>query len=166
LRSKAVYVGIGSNLGDREDNIRRALAALREPGIQVLRHSAIYETAPMIVTNQPWFLNLVVEAKTALFPLQLLHFLKAVEKSLGRKRGISKGPRKIDLDVLLYGRSVIDTPEFTIPHPGMAERRFVLEPLAELAPALRHPLTRQTIRQMLQAESVQGQVTRLWKAGL
>jgi 2-amino-4-hydroxy-6-hydroxymethyldihydropteridine diphosphokinase len=120
-----------------------------------MRRSHVYETEPQDVRDQPWFLNLVIAAETDLFPKQLLARVLKIEQQLGRKRIKPKGPRTIDIDILLYGDSVIDTEELTVPHPRMAERRFVLEPLAELAPDLRHPATRRSMRELLAATSAQ-----------
>jgi len=155
MPQKTVYLALGSNLGDREANLEKAIQALESPALTVIRQSSIYETAPMLLEDQPWFLNQVIEAKTALFPRQLLHYAKDIERSLGRKRAVAKGPRIIDIDLLLYGRSVIKSEELTIPHPGMAERRFVLEPLAELSPKLRHPVLKSTIAELLAATKQQ-----------
>ncbi|MGE5569403.1 MAG: 2-amino-4-hydroxy-6-hydroxymethyldihydropteridine diphosphokinase [Rhodospirillales bacterium] len=146
---KTVYLSLGSNLGDRERNLREAIRMLGEAGVRVLRISSLYETEPVDLRDQPWFLNLVLEAETELFPKQLLARIRKIELDLGRKRLRPKGPRTADIDILLYGDFVIDTEELTVPHPRMAERRFVLEPLAELAPELRHPVTRRTIRELL-----------------
>ena len=118
-------------------------------GISVLRESPIYETEPVGYTAQRWFLNMVVEAETALFPMQLLTRAGKIERTLGRVRTIPNGPRTIDIDILLYGTAVVRTPRLDIPHPRMHERRFVLVPLADLAPDLRHPVSRKTVRQML-----------------
>lgn len=152
---KTVYLSLGSNLGSREGNLEQAIALLAAPGLTVLRRSHIYETEPRHVRDQPWFLNLVVAAETDLFPKQLLARIRKVEQQLGRKRIQPMGPRTIDIDIVLYGQSVIDTAELVVPHPRMAERRFVLEPLAELAPDLRHPVTRRTVREMLAAVATQ-----------
>lgn len=141
-----VYLSLGSNLGDREANLRAAIEHL-----PVLRVSPIYETEPVDYTDQPWFLNLVAEIETDLSPLELLATTSRIEKELGRVRDIPKGPRTIDIDILLCGDAVVDEPHLQIPHPRMAERRFVLAPLADLAPNLKHPLTHQTIREMLAA---------------
>ncbi len=146
---KTVYLSLGSNVGDRARNLWEAIARLEEAGIRIRRVSSIYETEPQEVRDQPWFLNLVAEAETELLPKQLLARTQKIELDLGRKRSRLKGPRTIDIDILLYGNSVIRTPELTVPHPRMSERRFVLEPLAELAPELRHPVSRRTARDLL-----------------
>jgi 2-amino-4-hydroxy-6-hydroxymethyldihydropteridine diphosphokinase len=146
---KTVYLALGSNLGDREGHLSRARERLAAAGLRLLRESALYETEPLDFPAHPWFLNQVVEAETSLFPRQLLSALQRIERELGRKRGVPKGPRTIDLDILLFGEAVVATSELEIPHPRLTERRFVLEPLAELAPDLRHPLTRQSVREML-----------------
>jgi 2-amino-4-hydroxy-6-hydroxymethyldihydropteridine diphosphokinase len=152
---KTVYLGLGSNVGDRERNLATALAQLAAPDLRVLRVSSTYETEPVDYTDQRWFLNLVAEAETDLFPMQLLARIVKIERAMGRVRTVSKGPRTLDIDILLYGRAVIRGARLEIPHPRMGERRFVLAPLAELAPGLRHPLTRKTIREMLEAAPVQ-----------
>jgi len=135
------YLGLGSNLGDREANLGLALENLEAAGIEMTRRSHIYETEPRDLPDQPWFLNLVVEIATELSAAELLARIQAIESKLGRQRTLPKGPRIIDIDILFYGDSVLDTRELVIPHPRLAERRFVLEPLAELAPMLRHPVT-------------------------
>lgn len=149
--SALVYLSLGSNLGDRAASLERAVATLAGAQVRVLRRSAIYETEPVDVVEQPWFLNLVVEAETPLPPLDLLRALQAIEQGMGRVHTTPRGPRVIDLDILLYGASMISTPELEIPHPRMAERRFVLVPLAELAPKLRHSSLGATIAELLAA---------------
>jgi 2-amino-4-hydroxy-6-hydroxymethyldihydropteridine diphosphokinase len=134
-----VYLSLGSNVGNREDHLRQAIAALPPSGIQVKRVSSIYETEPVDYLDQPWFLNCVVEAETDLEPPALLEALRSIESQLGSQKEFAKGPRKIDLDILLYGNETIATPELEVPHPRMLRRRFVLTPLAELAPNLKHP---------------------------
>jgi len=146
---KTVYLALGSNIGDRECNLRAAIESMTSAGLSVLRESPIYETEPVGYTAQRWFLNMVVEAETALFPMQLLTRTGKIERALGRVRIIPNGPRTIDIDILLYGTAVVRTPRLEIPHPRMHERRFVLAPLADLAPDLRHPVSRKTVRQML-----------------
>ncbi len=156
---KRVYLSLGSNLGGRESALRKAVAALGPAGIRVLRVSSVYESEPVDVRDQPWFLNLVVEAETGLSPEELLARTQRVEREMGRVRTRPKGPRAIDIDILFYGDSVIDSTELTVPHPRMPGRRFVLEPLAELAPELRHPVTGAAVSEML--AKVKGQaVTR------
>jgi 2-amino-4-hydroxy-6-hydroxymethyldihydropteridine diphosphokinase len=155
---KKAYLSLGSNIGDREQNLRRAAGLLACGELRILRRSSVYETEPRDLRNQPWFLNAVLEAETTLFPLQLLHRALKVEKEMGRRRTVSKGPRSIDIDILLYANFVISTAGLTVPHPRMEERRFVLDPLAELAPDLRHPISRKTMRELLAATA--GQIVR------
>jgi len=144
-----VYLSLGSNIGEREDNLRRALALLRASGVEVRRLSSMWETEPQELARQRWFINLIAEIETALFPRQLLHLTGRIEKEMGRRRLTPKGPRIIDIDIVLFGNFVIHVAELEIPHPRMAERRFVLAPLAELAPDLKHPVTRATVSEML-----------------
>ncbi len=153
---KTAYLGLGSNLGNREANLRQALDRMESEGIRVVRRSSIYETEPRDLPDQPWFLNAAVEVETDLFPLQLLARLQNIEREMGRRRVTPKGPRNIDIDVLFYGRSVIATADFQVPHPRIAQRRFVLEPLAEIAPEFRHPMTGKTAREMLASLEPQG----------
>lgn len=152
---KIVYIALGSNVGDRAANLRQARQQIAASDLRVLRESSIYETAPRDVEDQPWFLNQVIECETDLFPRQLLARLQKIERAIGRKRRIAKGPREIDLDILFYGDAVVKAPELEIPHPRLAERRFVLEPLAELVPDKKHPGTRRTMREMLAAVTSQ-----------
>jgi 2-amino-4-hydroxy-6-hydroxymethyldihydropteridine diphosphokinase len=135
--------------------LRLARERIEAPDLRVLRASSVYETAPRDVEDQPWFLNQVVECETDLFPRQLLARLKKIERAMGRKGTMAKGPREIDLDILLFGDAVVKTPELEIPHPRLTERRFVLEPLAELAPEKRHPGTRRTMKELLGAVASQ-----------
>ena len=148
---KTVYLSLGANVGDREKNLASALEQLAAPDLRILRVSSIYETEPVGFTAQRWFLNLVAEAETDLFPMQLLSRISRIEKSLGRLRGVPNGPRTLDIDILLYGRAIVRGARLEIPHPRMSERRFVLLPLAELAPDLRHPVLHKTIRALLDA---------------
>jgi|SRR5437879_2398681 len=144
-----VYLSLGSNLGDRAKNLRDAIAALRKAGIDVKRISSTYETEPVDYLDQPWFVNVALEADTELAPTALLRALRGIETQMGSKKLIAKGPRLIDMDVLLYGNKVIDTPELQIPHPRMHLRRFVLKPLAEIAPIMRHPVLGLSVSEML-----------------
>jgi 2-amino-4-hydroxy-6-hydroxymethyldihydropteridine diphosphokinase len=146
---KRVYLGLGSNMGDREAAIESALNALNTPDLRLLRKSSLYETEPIGFKDQAWFLNMAAEFETDLFPRQLLHRMQKVELGMGRVRSVRNGPRTIDIDVLLYGNSVIKTEELEIPHPRYRERRFTLAPMAELSPNLRDPVTKQTMSEML-----------------
>jgi len=148
---KTIYLSLGSNIGDREANLRAAIERLPASNLRLLRQSPVYETEPVGCTDHRWFLNLVVEAETSLFPLQLLARTGKIERELGRVRSVPNGPRTIDIDILLYGNAVVRSPRLEIPHPRMSERRFVLAPLADLAPGLRHPLTHRTVLQLLEA---------------
>lgn len=146
---KTIYLSLGSNLNDRQENLARARTLLESPDLKITRASSIYETEPRDLPDQPWFLNQVLEAQTTLFPRQLLARTQNIEREIGRKPTTPKGPRVIDIDILLFGDSMVRTAGLEIPHPRLAERRFVLEPLAELAPDLRHPVTKKTIRDLL-----------------
>jgi 2-amino-4-hydroxy-6-hydroxymethyldihydropteridine diphosphokinase len=146
---KTVYLSMGSNLGDRPKNLREAIAALPKAGVNVKRVSSIYETEPVDYLDQPWFLNIAVEAETPLTPATLLQTLRGIETQMGSKKQIAKGPRLIDMDILLFGNEVIDTPDLQIPHPRMQLRRFVLQPLSEIAPNVRHPQSGLTVSELL-----------------
>jgi 2-amino-4-hydroxy-6-hydroxymethyldihydropteridine diphosphokinase len=149
--SQIVYLSLGSNLGDRAAFLERAIDALGAAGVRVLRRSAIYETEPVDAPAQGWFLNIVVETETTLAPQALLAALLGIERSLGRERIVPRGPRTIDIDILMYGSSVVREAGLAIPHPSMSARRFVLVPLAQLAPGLRHPVLGGTIAELLAA---------------
>jgi len=148
---KLVYLSLGSNVGDRQAHLQAALDRLAVPELRILRVSPTYETEPLEYTAQGWFLNLVAEAEGDLSPSRLLGRIQTIERALGRIRTVPKGPRTIDIDILLFGNAVVRTARLEIPHPRMAERRFVLAPLADLAPDLRHPVTQRTVREMLDA---------------
>jgi len=145
-----VYLALGSNLGDRQANLRRALNLL-SPAVTFAGLSPVYDTAPVGIPSQPRFLNMVARGKTALTPPALLTLAKSIEKQMGRKPGPPNSPRPLDIDILFYGDSVIGTPSLTVPHPRIAERAFVLAPLADIAPALKHPVAGKTARQSLEA---------------
>jgi 2-amino-4-hydroxy-6-hydroxymethyldihydropteridine diphosphokinase len=142
-----VYLSLGSNVGDREAQLREAQTRLGEAG-KIVAVSSLYETEPVDFTGQPWFLNCVVAFETEQTPEELMSSILRIEREMGRRRLQKKGPRTIDIDILLFGDDVVDSPEVTIPHPAMHLRRFVLEPLAEIAPSAIHPVFQKTIRQL------------------
>ena len=144
------YLSLGSNIGDREAALREAIQRLAAIG-RVALVSSIYETEPVEVPDQPWFLNCAVALETEKTPEQLLSEILSIEEEMGRRRVQEKGPRNIDADILLYGDAVVESPSLTIPHPAMQQRRFVLEPLAEIAPEARNPLSGKSVREMLEA---------------
>ena len=143
------YIALGSNLGDKEANLRRALELLIERGVEIVKTSTFISTEPYGVTDQPTFLNGVCEVRTSLEPLALLHILLAIEQEMGRVRLRHWGERNIDLDLLLYEDVVMDTPQLKLPHPDMQNRDFVLLPLAEIAPELVHPTLQKTISELV-----------------
>ncbi len=147
---KIVYLSLGSNLDDRGANLRTAIAQLSGLG-QTVAVSSFYETEPVEMTAQPWFLNCAVKLDTEKMPRQLIAGILAIEQGMGRQRKQKKGPRVIDIDILLFGSSIIEIPPLTVPHAKMHERRFVLEPLAEIAPEARHPVFRRTVRELRDA---------------
>ncbi len=148
--TEAAYLSLGSNLGDRAANLRAAVAQLGAAG-RLLAVSAIYETEPVDVPDQPWFLNCVVAIETDKTPRELLKVVLRVEAAMGRLRTRDKGERNIDIDVVLFGDCVVDEPGLKIPHPAMHLRRFVLEPLIEIAPEVRHPGLGKTARELVAA---------------
>jgi 2-amino-4-hydroxy-6-hydroxymethyldihydropteridine diphosphokinase len=157
---KLIYLSLGSNLGDRAANLQRAVELLS--GVRILRRSSVYETEPVDVLEQPWFLNCVVEAETWLAPRQLLEELQTIERALGSSKPIRRGPRIIDVDILFCGSEVVREPGLEIPHPRLTERRFVLVPLVEVAPDLRHPVLHRTAMELLRATPDQSEV-RIWR---
>jgi 2-amino-4-hydroxy-6-hydroxymethyldihydropteridine diphosphokinase len=150
MNSKPVtaYIGLGSNLGDRRENLVQALDLLA-PGMKILERSSIYDTAPQENPDQPRFLNMVARVATTLEPEQVLALAKSIEAKMGRTTTRPNSPRPIDIDIIFYGNHVCHSPSLVIPHPAIARRAFVLVPLAEIAPRLKHPVTKQTISDML-----------------
>lgn len=146
---KTVYIALGTNIGEREENLRAALHHLPDVGVHIRRVSSVYETEPLDYLDQDWFLNAALEGATELDALDLLRALRLIESRMGSHKTIPKGPRLIDLDILLYGNETLDTPELQVPHPRMLERRFVLVPLVEIAPTLRHPTWPAGVTQLL-----------------
>jgi 2-amino-4-hydroxy-6-hydroxymethyldihydropteridine diphosphokinase len=137
--SEIIFLSLGSNVGDRKENLHAAIVALAGAGITVKRVSSIYETEPVDYLDQPWFLNCVVEGQTSTPAIPLLRKLRALEQRMGSQKLVARGPRLLDIDILLYGQQTIDAPELQVPHPRMLSRRFVLKPLAEISPDLKHP---------------------------
>jgi 2-amino-4-hydroxy-6-hydroxymethyldihydropteridine diphosphokinase len=147
---KRVYLSLGSNLGDRAAHLNAGIDRMNTLG-KVLAVSSFYETEPVELTAQPWFLNCAVELDTEKMPKQLLAAILNIEKEMGRQRVQEKGPRTLDVDLLLFGNSIIKMKGLTIPHSAMHQRRFVLEPLAEIAPEARHPVFKRSIRELRDA---------------
>lgn len=145
-----VYLGIGSNLGNREENCLKAIKLLEERGISVRKVSSLYETEPWGVNDQPNFVNMASECETDLHPEELLRVIKDIEVEIGRRETFKWGPRVIDIDILLYDDLVYDSPHLKIPHPLMSKRDFVLRPLSEIGPNKIHPLLKKTIRELQQ----------------
>jgi 2-amino-4-hydroxy-6-hydroxymethyldihydropteridine diphosphokinase len=143
-----VYLSLGSNVGDREVQLREAEQRLSKLG-RVIAISSFYETEPVEFTEQPWFLNCAVKLETSLTAEELMAAIFGIEEDMGRRRVQDKGPRSIDIDILLFANAIVESSEVTIPHPAMHQRRFVLEPLAEIAPEALHPLLKKTIRELL-----------------
>jgi 2-amino-4-hydroxy-6-hydroxymethyldihydropteridine diphosphokinase len=155
-----VFLSLGSNIGDRAANLHAAIAALLSAGVRVSRVSAFYETEPVDYLQQAWFLNCVVEGESDLPAATLLKNLRGIETRMGSKKVIAKGPRILDIDILLYGDETIATPELQVPHPRMSQRRFVLVPLAEIAPDLRHPSWHASAKELLAATADRSEVRR------
>jgi 2-amino-4-hydroxy-6-hydroxymethyldihydropteridine diphosphokinase len=147
-KKHVTYLALGTNLGHREENLREALQKL-PPEVEISAVSRLYETVPAYVLDQPAFLNIAVKGQTALSPTDLLVYLKQIETQIGREKTIRYGPRKIDLDIIFYDDLILNTPDLAIPHPRMAERGFVLRPLADIAADFVHPVLKQTVAELV-----------------
>jgi 2-amino-4-hydroxy-6-hydroxymethyldihydropteridine diphosphokinase len=159
---QTVHLSLGSNLGERESNIARAIAEMNPHGVRVRRSSVLYETEPVDFLDQPWFLNCALEAETSLSPEQLMDAMLQIERDLGRERLIPRGPRLIDIDILFYGSCVVHRPGLEIPHPRLVARRFVLAPMNEIAPEFRDPVSNKTMAELLALTGDRSEV-RPWK---
>ena len=158
--NETAYIGVGSNLNYPQENCKQAVARLKaHPNIKVLVESSLYDTEPLGIKDQQWFINKVVEVVTGLDAEGLLTALLNIEREMGRLREEKWGPRIIDLDLLFYGDRIIETVNLKIPHPGTALRRFVLAPLVEINPNLFHPILKKTIRELLAAIPIKDQAT-------
>jgi 2-amino-4-hydroxy-6-hydroxymethyldihydropteridine diphosphokinase len=158
-----IYLSLGSNIEERAENITRAIAALAGHGVRVVKRSVLCETEPVEFLAQDWFLNCVVEVKTELSPVELMRALLEIERGMGRERVLPKGPRIIDMDILLYGSRVVRQANLEIPHPRMAQRRFVLVPLAEIASDVEHPVLKKSIAELLVETNDRSEV-RPWRS--
>jgi len=155
LKTVTVYLSLGSNMGDREDNLKKALDFLSQR-LRIEKASSLYDTEPVGKVDQPRFLNMVCRVFTTLGPKELLNTVKGIESKMGRFSAERNAPRPIDIDILFYGDQIVETPELVIPHPRLTERAFVLIPLAEIAPDLKHPVFGKTIMEFKQGVGIQG----------
>lgn len=155
------FLGLGSNLGRRTANLARARRLLEEAGVEVIKASSVYETEPVDLPGQPLFLNMVLEVRTALDPPSLLRLARSVEAALKRVPTVAKGPRTLDIDILLAGDTVLEIPDLVVPHPRLHLRNFVLVPLAEIAPEARHPVLGKTAGELAAASPDRAWVVKL-----
>jgi len=158
---KDIYLSLGSNIGARTQNIALAIESLPSHGVRVAKESSLYETEPVELRAQDWFLNCIAEVETNLSPQELMQVLLKIERFMGRERLVPKGPRIIDMDIVLYGAAIVEEPHLEIPHPRMTDRRFVLAPFAEIAPEMIHPILKKTIRQLLDETADHSEVRRI-----
>lgn len=164
MAETTIYLSLGSNIGDREKNLGTAIAALADASVRVTRLSSFYQTEPVDLREQPWFVNCAVEGATEVPAVDLLQSLRGIESRMGSKKLVPKGPRLIDIDILLYGAQTIDTPELQVPHPRMLSRKFVLVPLAEIAPNLKHPSWQVTVKELAAKVQDPSEVRRMTQA--
>jgi 2-amino-4-hydroxy-6-hydroxymethyldihydropteridine diphosphokinase len=164
VKAIEIYLGLGSNLGDRMGNLKSAVEKLSKK-VTINKISSVYETEPLYNTEQPMFLNAVIKGVTSLAPPELLSLVKGIESALGRQTGFRNGPRIIDIDILFYGDRIIQTEELTVPHPRITERAFVLVPLAEIAPKLVHPQLKREVRDLLAEVKGKDGVRKIGKLG-
>jgi 2-amino-4-hydroxy-6-hydroxymethyldihydropteridine diphosphokinase len=157
-----VYLSLGSNIGDRAEYLRQAMMQIETGGFEIKKHSSVYLTEPVELHEQNWFLNCVVETATKFEPHQVLDLIRKIEAKAGRQRLVRSGPRTLDIDLLLFDAEIIHSSELEVPHPRMQERRFVLVPLCEFAPTLRHPVLQRTMAELL-AECPDHSAVREWK---
>lgn len=159
------FLGLGSNLGRRAANLARARRLLASGGVELVKASSVYETEPVDRADQPWFLNQVLEVESGLEPVLLLAMARSIERDMGRVRTVPKGPRTIDIDILLAGDLVIRTSELVVPHPRLQLRNFVLAPLSEIAPAARHPVLGRTAAELYRCSADTSRVRRRTEPG-
>ena len=164
--ARIFHVSLGSNLGDRGKHLSGAACRLEKAGVRIVRASSVYETEPVDFSDQPWFLNQVLEVETDLAPQELLELAKAIEREMKRAPSVPKGPRTIDIDILLAGDMIVDTADLTVPHPAMARRNFVLAALDEIAPDLVHPVLHETIHELARRSGDRARVVRCDRAPL
>lgn len=157
----SIFLGVGSNIEPREENISKAISLLKEKGFKIVKSSPIYQTQPVGYESQPKFLNLVLHIEEKTSPKSCLYTLKEIERDMGRTPTFPNGPRVIDLDILFYDSLIVDTPELKIPHPRLHKRAFVLIPLSQIAPDFLHPVFKKSVKELLKEVDTKG--VEIWK---